>query len=479
MMWKLKRMAPVLLAGSLGACAVGPDFQAPKPQLPDQWQTQVAQSMAHQEQWWQGLHDPQLSALIDAAVAANPDLQTAWSRVRQARAQRGVSAGALYPSLSVGADASRTRSDGITSKRYSAAFDASWEVDLFGANRRALQASEAEVAASIDDLHGVMVSLVSEVALDYVQIRVYQTRIQSAEANLANQEDTLRLAKWKAQAGLATDLEVEQANYSVEQTRAQLPVLQSGLQQMFNSLGLLLGRQPGALRDQLSRPGAIPTVPDRLWVGVPADALRQRPDVRKAEHQLEAQTAQVGVATAALYPSLKLTGSVGVDALTPGGLFNDNNPVSSLVAGLTQPLFNGGALRRALDVQKELLQQAELNYKNTVLGALNEIENTLIAYVQEHQHQQALQRAADSAHKAAQMAHERYQSGLVDFQTVLDTQRSYLSLQDSLDTSNGEIAADMIRLYKALGGGWRSLDPNAAQAVDSTTGAAARERKPQ
>lgn len=468
---------PLLCALQLSACAVGPDYVEPQPPAPQHWQTPLAQGLSAQtadparlNAWWRQLNDATLSALIDSAVSGNLDLQSAQSRVRQARAQRGVINADRYPALSAVAGASSTHTDANSSELYNAGLDASWELDLFGGKRRATEAASAEVQASEAELRDVLVTLLADVALAYLDVRVYQARLASAEASLANQLEALDLARWRAQAGLVTQLDVEQAQYAADQTRAQLPVLRSGLQQSLHRVAVLLGQTPGSVQQQLATAAPIPATPDSLLVGVPASALQQRPDVRQAERLLAAQTAQVGVATAALYPSLNLNGSIGVEALSAGDLFDSGSGISTLAGQLAQPLFNAGKLRRAVNVQEELLQQAHLAYRSTVLGALEETENALVSYVNEHQHRDALRSATESAARASELAQQQYQSGLVDFQTVLTTQRSWLLLQDELNQSNGEIVANTIRLYKALGGGWPArlseAEPNAGAEQD-------------
>ncbi len=463
----------LLCAVQLSACAVGPDYKAAEPQTPPHWQTPLAQGLAEQpgkhqrlQTWWRQLNDPTLNSLIDTAVSGNLDLQSAQSRVREARAQRGVVNADRYPALSAVAGASSTHTDADSSELYNAGLDASWELDLFGGKRRAVEAATAEVQASEAERDDVLVTLLADVALAYLDVRVYQARLETAQASLANQLEALDLARWRAQAGLVTDLDVEQARYAAEQTRAQLPVLRSGLQQGLHRIAVLLGQTPGSTQS-LAVAAPIPAIPASLLLDVPANALRQRPDVRQAERLLAAQTAQVGVATAALYPSLNLTGSIGVQSASAGDLFSSGSGISSIAGQLAQPLFNAGKLRRAVTVEEEQLQQAHLNYRSTVLNALEETENALVSYTHEHEHRAALQLATESAARASELAQQQYQSGLVDFQTVLTTQRAWLSLQDELNQSNGEIVANTIRLYKTLGGGW----PAQASATEQDAGA--------
>lgn len=410
-------------------------------------------------QWWQSLNDPQLTELINEALQANLDLREAQSRLRQARAKRTVADAGRYPSVTASGSASRSRSSteagsGATSNYFNAGFDASWEIDVFGGVRRSVEATEADVEESVASLENTQVSLASEVALNYVEVRALQTRLGIARANLASQSETLQLTTWRAQAGLVSRQDVEQARSNFEQTRAQIPSLETSLAESEHSLDILLGRAPGTLHARLAATGELPTVPDRIAVGIPADTLRQRPDVRAAERKLAAETARVGVAEAARYPSFTLSGSIGLEALTLGALGNGGAATSSLLAGITSPVFNAGRLRAQVEIQDAVREQAQVSYERAVLTALQEVENTLVALARNRERVEALAIAAESARNAAELARQRYSAGLIDFQSVLDTERSVLSAEDSLASSRADGVLALIRLYKALGGGW-------------------------
>ncbi len=303
-------------------------------------------------------------------------------------------------------------------------------------------------------LENTQVSLASEVALNYVEVRALQTRVGIARANLASQSETLQLTNWRAQAGLVSSQDVEQARSNLEQTRAQIPSLETSLAESEHGLDILLGRAPGTLHARLAATGELPTVPDRIAVGIPADTLRQRPDVRAAERKLAAETARVGVAEAARYPSFTLSGSIGLEALTLGALGNGGAATSSLLAGITSPVFNAGRLRAQVEIQDAVREQAQVSYEQAVLTALQEVENTLVALARNRERVEALAIAAESARNAAELARQRYSAGLIDFQSVLDTERSVLSAEDSLASSRADGVLALIRLYKALGGGW-------------------------
>jgi NodT family efflux transporter outer membrane factor (OMF) lipoprotein len=418
--------------------------------------------------WWTGLNDPQLNDLVERAIADNKTAKQAYARVVEARARRGIVGADFWPSLGASAGASRTRSDSrftggddleerdlrsSDDDVYNAGLDSSWELDLFGGKRRAFEASTADLAASEADLRDVLVTLLGDVALSYTNVRTAQSRLTYAERNLQAQSEVLDIARWRAEAGLANTLDVEQAKASYEQTRAQIPSLASNLTQEMNRLAVLTGATPGALSDSLAERKPVPVAPLEVVVGVPADVLRRRPDIRSAERRLAAQTAQVGVATAALYPSLSLSGSITLQSLSASdvldGFQTDRGGLS-----LSLPLFRGGALRQNIKAQNALVDAALASYEATVLAAYEEVENGLAAWVNEQRRHEALIEAVESARRASQLALVQYNSGLVDFQTVLTADRQLISLEDSLAVSDGEVTSNLIRLYKALGGGW-------------------------
>jgi NodT family efflux transporter outer membrane factor (OMF) lipoprotein len=464
----------LLLLLLAGCTTVGPNYVPPEVSASAAWTTELRdgltaeqtdpQTLAH---WWKTLNDPILSGLIEQAVAGNLDLKEAQARVREARARRGISQADRFPTIVATGSASRRRSSeetggGGTRELYAAGFDASWELDLFGGIRRSLEAAEAELQASEEDLRDVLVSLLAEVALNYVEVRSFQSRLSIAEANLDAQEETHNLTQWRFQAGLTTQLDVEQAKYNLEQTRSQIPALQTGLEQAKNRLAVLLGQQPGFLKEALAEPKAIPVTALDVAVGVPADVLRRRPDVRKAERQLAAQTAQVGVATADLYPNFSLIGSIGLEALSLGNLFSSAARTSAIGSNIGWTIFDTGRIRQNMKVQTALQEQALFQYEAAVLTALEEVENALVAYADEQVRRRSLLEASQAARRAVDLAQTQYSSGHIDFQVVLDAQRSLLSLQDQLASSDAEVTSNLITLYKALGGGWTSLVPDNA-----------------
>jgi NodT family efflux transporter outer membrane factor (OMF) lipoprotein len=455
----------------LGACAVGPDYSEPRAPQADAWQAQsrpaVEPGAAHPDAlaaWWQTLNDPLLDELVAKALAGSQTVAQARARVAESRARYGVATASLFPSVDGDASVSDNRTDGRTNagsgidvddggKTYGAGLDAGWELDLFGGQRRSVEAAGATLGASEADLRDVLVTLLGDVALSYIDVRTAQSRLTNAERNLETQRELLDITGWQSQAGLATALEVEQANSSYEQTRAQLPSIDSTLQQAINRLSVLTGEAPGALDAQLAVRKPIPVAPLETAAGVPADVLRRRPDIRAAERRLAAQTAQIGVAQADLYPSLSLTGAISWQSDSGSEVF-DGVRIDRSALALTLPIFHAGALRQNVRAQSALADQALASYEATVLAAYEEVENALTAWSNEHRRNESLIAAAASARVASELALMQYNSGIVDFQTVLNADRNLIVLEDSLAVSDGEMTANYVRLYKALGGGW-------------------------
>lgn len=442
-----------------GCAAVGPDYRPPNTSAPTQWRgapDSGVRDAAVLAQWWQQFNDPVLDSLITDALAANTDLATAQAKLREARARRDLSRAGLGPSVSVSGSASRSEGSGATRNLYSAGFDASWEPDIFGATRRGVEAAEADLQASAETLRDTRVSLVAEVGRNYVDLRTGERRLAIAEANQAAQKEIYDLTRWRQQAGLVSQLDEAQALTALEQTGATLPSLRTAISEARNRLAILLGRAPGELDARLSMKSAPPIAPDAVSTGIPADTLRQRPDVRAAERRLAAQTARLGAAEAARYPSFRLSGSLGLESLALGSLVGSSAATHSLLAGITAPIFDAGRIRSNIAMQDAVLEQSRLAYQAAVLTALEDVENALVGLANARQRQAQLARATDSARSTLEIAQNRYAAGLADFQAVLDSQRTLLTLEDQLASSTGDTSNAQIRLYKALGGGWTS-----------------------
>jgi NodT family efflux transporter outer membrane factor (OMF) lipoprotein len=446
-------VAPVALAGCM---TVGPEYKEPALPLPAAWSAPAAAGREDLSRWWERLEDPLLTRLVADALRASPDLRSAQAKLREARARRDLASAQRAPSVDASATAStnRTSNPGASADLYRAGFDASWEIDVFGGKRRALEAAEADLQSTAETVDATRVSLAAEVARNYVEMRSFQARLAIARSNLDSQSETLQLTDWRAQAGLVSSLDVEQARANREQTRAQVPVLETALAQARHRLAVLLGLPPAELQEQLAGEGAIPRPPARIAVGIPADVLRQRPDVRAAERALAAETARIGQAEAARYPSFTLSGSLGLTAASLDALTGDATTTRSLAAAVSAPIFDGGRLRQQVEIQRAVQERALVGYESAVLTALEEVENALAAYGNSGARRAALADALTAERNAALLARYRYTSGLIDFQPVLDTERTVRTIEDSLATSEADSVLAVIQLYKALGGGW-------------------------
>lgn len=444
----------------LAGCAVGPDYVRRDPAVPAAW-THAADANATSRsddisRWWQRLDDPLLSELVEDALRNSPDMRSARARLLEVRARGDLVDAGFFPSAKASVSKNRSKTGTATSSDlYNAGLDASWEIDVFGGQRRAAEAAEADADRGLADLDAVQVSLSAEVALNYVQLRGYQMRLDIARSNLAAQAETLQITEWREQAGLVTTLEVEQARANLKLTEASIPALETGLAKAEHRLAVLLGRIPTDLHARLAATAALPALPDEIALAIPAETLRQRPDVRSAERRVAAETARIGQASAGHYPSFTLSGSLGWKAVSFGTLGGTDTLVRSLTAGIAQTLFDGGATRASVRAQEAVQLQSEIAYEKTVLAALEDVENSLVAYAGSRERADALLVATEAARNAATIARQRYESGLIDYQTVLETERTRLSATDSLATAAIDRLAALIGLYKALGGGWR------------------------
>lgn len=452
-----------------GCAMVGQDYVRPDMALSDTWNTGLAGGLSKSEPdtrelsgWWKKLDDPELTALVERAVKTNLDLKEAKARLREARAQRIIEKSDLFPTLEATGSVTRSKSSGDAAETiYSAGFDSGWEIDLFGGVRRSVEAANADMLSAVENVNDVLVSLTAEVALNYVELRMYQARLAVAQKNLQMQEETYRLEQHRLAAGLSDELAEAQARSNMESTRAGIPSVRVQVEQAKNRIAVLLGEQPGKLNEELDTSAPIPTVPVDVAVGVPADVLRRRPDVRKAEQDLIAQTARVGVAQADLYPKLTLNGSIGYDALSSKDLFKAGSRAWSFGPKITWPIFQAGSIRANIEVASAQQEQTLAGYESAVLTALEEVENGMVAYVQEQIRRETLKAAADAARQAVDFAQNKYDAGLTDFDSLLDAQRTLLSYEDELVQSEAAVVTDLVSLYKALGGGWTSMVPGA------------------
>jgi multidrug efflux system outer membrane protein len=495
----LRRAWPLTLAAlllGLAACASAPTPPAvATADLPSRWAEAPIRAApgayALEAAWWGRFNDPVLTGLVERALRANTQVVSAQAALRQARALRDVTAASLQPAVGGSGSARRGSAGGqSTGNLFQTGLDASWELDLFGANRSALASGDATAQASAASLAQVQVSIAAEVALAYIALRGAQAQQGIARANLASQQETLQITEWRLQAGLVTVLDVEQARSAALQTNALLPALASRVGQTRHALAVLTGQPPAALAVTLattlanmraadpmadpasgspSQPPAgratLPYAAAGLALAIPADTLRQRADVQAAEWRVAAAAAQVDQANAARAPNFKLGGTLGLNALTLGALSSGAAVVGSVLASVSLPVWDGGAGLAQVRAQQAALDQTKSAYRATVLTALQEVEDALLALANDQARLLSLQAAAEAASNAAVLARQRYSSGLVDFQTVLQTQRSQLSTQDSVASASTDLGSDQVRLYKALGGGWQATPGSAAGAA--------------
>ena len=455
------------VGGLPGCVSLAPaDAPVPSVDVPAAWSPADAAgagadgvSAASLNAWWQRFDDPQLAALMDSALRANTGITGAQAALRQAQALRDVAVAALWPAVNGQGTAERSKTPGLsTGNSFQLSANGSWTIDIFGAQRAAVDAAQAGVWASQASLGDVQVQIAAEVALDYIVLRTAQVRRVIAGDNLASQENTLQITLWRQLAGLVTSLETDQARSAVEQNRALLPALQTSILQSQHALAVLTGLPPTSWPELLD-PNVVATIPqahDGLVLAIPAATLRQRADVRATEQEVAAALARVRQAQANRRPSFAIDGTLGLDAATVGLLGNSGALLGSLLANVTVPLLNGGGLRAQVRVQQAALAQAQATYRAAVLGALQQVEDALVALNGDRLRLASLRLAADAATNASLIARQRYASGLIDFQTVLDTQRTQFATQDGAASASADVGSDHVRLFKALGGGWPS-----------------------
>lgn len=472
-------LAPMITAVLLAGCVVGPDYQMPILAMPASWSghkpTKPAQP-AQLSRWWQRLRDPELNTLVEEAVAGNLDVATAKAKIREARASYRQSAGTLLPSVDGSGSATRNKSAETTTgsdatySEYQAGFDASWELDLFGANRRGVEAARYGLDASQEELRSTLLTLVGDVASYYTQARGYQARIALARRSAASQRQTAELTRTMAQAGTATAADVAKAMGQAASTEAAVPTLEASYAQAVHRLAVLAGRPPASLSERLKRVAPIPAPRLPMPTGIPADLLLSRPDLRMAERQYAQYTARIGQAEAARYPSVSLTGDISTAALKLGDLGKNSSIGWSFGPTLSVPVFNAGQLQAAVEVAKAQRDQYFIAYRSSVLTALEDVENALVLLSQERIRIAKLASSAKSYGDAARLEGTLYKAGETSLLDVLDAQRSLYSAEDSLLQSRVLLATNYIALNKALGGGWDgTVDSAKPEIVDVKT----------
>ncbi len=453
----------ILIPLGLAACSISSQQSPNSTPLPAAWKNAGAFPVASPTQdltrWWSRFDDPVLTRLISGTLKNNPDILSAVARIQESRARRNAEAASLFPFIggSVSSNSRNTQSDfsgNNSSTSYSAGLDASWEADVFGKRRNIVAAATANLGAAEENLHSVQAALAAEVAISYSNLRATEARLVVLRRNVKTREQSSQLASWRQQAGEADSLESSQAYSSLEQARAGVPALEQIASQTRNQLALLSGRVPGSLDSTLSSSDGIPTPERGLAIGIPADTVRQRPDVRIAGYQVLAAAANTRSADAARFPSLNLSGSLGLNSLSAGKIFNPETTSANLIAGVTSPIFDAGRIRANIEAFTAAEQQAVQVYRSTVLTALSETEDALIACRRSAERLTLLEKATTAAREANDLAQQRYQAGEIDFFIVLDAQRILLGLEDNLISTRTDRTIAYIQLYKALGGGW-------------------------
>ncbi|HUB66664.1 MAG TPA: efflux transporter outer membrane subunit [Candidatus Methylacidiphilales bacterium] len=459
-------LTAILLASG---CAVGPDYKPVQAQeVPTTWAgatgaSAYAASIATSQpaqltKWWEKFQDPKLTSLIEEALKTNLDIKLAETNLRQARASRGIVAGGLWPNLTASGGYGRGGSDSASQDTFQAGLDSVWELDIFGGVRRNVESANANIEAAKENIHDVQITLISEVALNYIQLRSFQEQIAIARENLQSQQHTADLTRQRLAVGFASALDTANADAQVSTTASEIPVLETSLRQNIYALSVLLGRPPADLLDDLSKPSPVPLTPPKIPLGLPSDLLRRRPDIREAEAQLHAATAQIGVAIADFFPKFSLTGSLNYQNNLLGTLFAGSSLAWSVGPQVTWPILQGGSVASNVRLQKALRDQAYLTYRKTVLIALQDVENSLVAFNKEWDHRQALSNAYTQNRRALDLSKQLYSQGTTDFLNVLTAERSVYASQAALAQSKQAISTDLVALYKALGGGWEDAD---------------------
>ena len=461
--WAVPAVAALALCSCTGLTPEGgPEIQI---KIPTRWKATPSTAKALDTEalptWWERFRDPGLSAIIGESLRTSTDIRTALSKMREARAARGVERANLFPRVDAGASAQASRDDnrdtGVTSREnYGASLDASWEIDLFGKQRQNVRAASADLAQAGEEYHAAQVSLAADVADAYVSLRLAEEELAVLQNSLGTREETVQLTKWREQAGQGSALDTQQAITQLEQARAAIPTAKQTIGQTRNRIALLAGRTPGAMDALLARRRTLPVPPSRIALGIPAETLRQRPDVRAAEHAVQAAISRRRAAQLERYPTLNLSGTIGVEALKAGRIFSPESTAASLLGSLAAPIFDAGRIRENINIQDERQKQAVIAYESTILTALSEVENALIAIQRLAERLTIINRAVTAAREATKLASQQYQAGQVDLLNVLEAQRNLLSLEQQEVNTRADRASAHVQLYRALGGGWSS-----------------------
>ena len=473
-----------LLTLFLGGCAVGPQYQRESPTVPDAFATveaEAVQALAGpagplpDERWWSGLQDQVLDGLIEQAVESNLDLAVAKARVLEARAGRSGARSRYAPQVDSRSSAQRfsASENGLSTPQdlvnaevidldddlFEVGFDAAWELDFFGSVSRGVESADARADRAVESERAVLVSVIAEVARNYVELRGTQRRLAIAEKNIRIQTDTLKLVQNRYNTGLASDIDVARASAQLDTTRSVVPPLRSAIRATAHRLAVLTGQYPDRLLAELLNTAPIPSPPDLVPVGLPADLVWRRADVRAAERSLAAATADIGVATADLYPKFFITGTAGVENRDFSDLFNSSSRTWALGPLIEWPIFRGGALRANVRASEARRDIAYAEFQQAILLALEDVETHLARYAEEQIRRDSLDAATESSKRTVVLAQVLYDKGLDDFLTVLDAERTLTQVEDQLVVSETKVVLQLIALYKALGGGWEVFLP--------------------
>jgi NodT family efflux transporter outer membrane factor (OMF) lipoprotein len=457
---------------------VGPNYNTPSAATAEHWidadNPRIKSLENNNVHWWTVFNDPTLDYLVASATDENLTLKTAGCRILEARAERGVADGNLFPQQQ-GMSGSYSRNalgNGYPFNLFDlghyydnsmVGFNAAWELDFWGRFRRAVEAADANLDAQCANYNNVLVLLQAEVAANYIQMRAFEERIQLAQKNVDLQRETLRIIGLREKSGLVTELDVQQATYNLGQTESMIPVLDAGCRRARNRLCILMAKPPQDLNSIINSPGVIPVPPSEIVVGIPAELLRRRPDVQQAERVAAMQSARIGIAEAEFYPHIALTGTIGVQAQDFSHLFDPQSLVGQIGPGFNWNLLNYGRIKNNVQAQDARFQQAVLTYRDTVLRANEEVENAIVSFLREQDRVASLMGSTNAAARSVAIATQQYEKGTIDYQPLLDSERVLVYQQDTLTESRGLIGIHLVSIYKALGGGWQAQRPVSQQ----------------
>ncbi len=482
--YKLIIILLLLLILFYGCAKVGPNYKTPDYQMENSWKNiddpAIIPTKAEITEWWKVFKDPILSEYINQAAKSNLDLKIAVARVNESKARLGVVSGGKYPTVGINGNITNGQQSehiygtgsGVNKTFFNAGFDAGWEIDLFGKIARLVESATAEYQATEEDRNDVMISLFAEIANNYINIRTLQAKIKTVESNIEAQNKAYKLAKARYENGLTSELDVSQAERLLANSYSQIPPLKIELNKAINTMALLLGKQPGALSEELKQSKPIPVPPEKVAAGVPADILRQRPDIRAAERKLAAQTARIGIAKADLYPSFSLLGSIGFQSYDDSNLFTSKSFFFKIGPTVRWNFFQGNRVRAQIKVEDARTKQLLLTYEKTILNALNEVENAFTSFIQQRIQYKYLIKSVEASKKSLKLASNLYKQGLTNFQNVLDAQRELFASENNMVDAQGKACINLVRLYKALGGGWNPDKYKSSEQIDNTTNSA-------